>query len=144
MDLPEFSKEELLTSAQFTANFWLLATMAYLKQHEQSIADWVRSGAEHVVRGFRTHENVSALQLARTLALNPVALGGTLVCLKGDDARACATVEFPAEEMLMAFGLTLNELDLFLSGAYEPLVTHLGLRYTSRRDGDIWTWEVSS
>jgi IS1 family transposase len=132
VDPLKFSNEELLKSAQFITNFWILATMAYLKQGEQSIADWVRFGAEHVVRGFRTHENVSALELARTVALNVVSLGGMLVRLQGDEKHACAAVNYRAEEMLAAFGLSLNEFDLFLSGTYKPLVTHLGLRYTSR------------
>jgi hypothetical protein len=143
VDPLKFSNEELLKSAQFITNFWILATMAYLKQGEQSIADWVRFGAEHVVRGFRTRDNVRARDLARTVALNAVSLGGILVRLEGDEKYALATVEFPAKEMVMAFGLSLDEFDLFLSGTYKPLVAHLGLRYTSRRDGEIWRWEVS-
>ena len=139
----KFSNDELLKSAQFITNFWILATMAYLKQHEQSIADWVRFGAKHVARGFRTRENASALELARTVALNAVSLGGILVRLEGDEKRACATADYPAEEMLTAFGLSLDEFDLFLSGTYKPLVTHLGLKYTSRRSGEIWTWQIS-
>ncbi len=138
----EFSDEEILKSAQFIANFWLLATMAYLKRHGQSIADWVRFGGEHVARGFKTREHVSALELARTVVLSPVSLGGTLVRLEGDETRARATVEFPAEEMVTAFGLSLYELDLFLSGVYEPLVVYLGLKYVSHRTGESWTWEI--
>jgi hypothetical protein len=140
---PEFSDDELLKSAQFIANFWLLTTMAYLKQGEQSIADWVRFGTEHMVRGFRTRENVSALDLARNVASNAVSLGGSLVCLEGDEKHACATVDYPAEEMLTAFGLSLDEFDLFLGGAYEPLATFLGLKYVSCRSGEIWTWRIS-
>lgn len=138
-----FSDEEILKSAQFMANFWLLVTMAYLKQREQSVADWVRFGAEHVVRGFRTRENASALDLARTVALSLVSLGGILVRLEGDEKHARVTVNYPAEEMLTAFGLSLDEFDLFLGGAYRPLTTFLGLKYTSCRSGEIWTWQIS-
>jgi hypothetical protein len=143
MDLPGFSKEELLTSAQFIANFWLLATMAYLKQQNQPIRDWVQYGEDHIVHGFKGRQTLSARELARTLALNSVSLGGLLVCLEGDGQYATTTVNFPAEEMVNAFGLSLDEVDLFLGGAYEPLATFLGLKYTSRRSGEIWTWQIS-
>jgi hypothetical protein len=139
---PEFSDEELLKSAQFIANFWLLATMAYLKEHEQSIEDWVRFGGDHVARGFEAREPASALELVRTVALGPVSLGGTLLRLEGDVMRARATVEFLAEEMVTAFGLSLNDLDLFLGGVYEPLTRSLDLKYTSHRTGECWTWEI--
>ena len=140
---PAFSDEETLKTSQFLANFWLLATMAYLKQREQSIADWVYYGGEHVVRGFRTRRNMSALELARTVALNTVSLGGTLVRLEGHEKCANVTVHFPAEEMVNAFGLSLDEFDLFLGNAYKPLATYLDLKYTSRRNGEIWTWQIS-
>jgi len=140
---PVFSDEEISKSTQFMANFWLLVTMAYLKQHEQSIASWVRFGAEHVVRGFSAHENVSALDLAHIVALNAVSLGGLLVNLEGNGKSAIATVHFPAEEMLNACGLSMDEFDLFLGGVYKPLATSLGMKYASRRNGEIWTWQIS-
>jgi hypothetical protein len=52
---------------------------------------------------------VSALDLARTVALNAVSPSGILLCLEGDEKRACATVNYPAEEMLNAFGLSFDE-----------------------------------
>lgn len=142
MTRADFSDEEILKSAQFIANFWLLATMAYLKSHQQSIADWVQFGGEHVARGFEAREPASALELVRTVALGPVSLGGTLLRLEGDVMRARVTVEFLAEEMVTAFGLSLNELDLFLSGVYGPLTRSLDLKYASHRTGECWMWEI--
>ena len=143
MGQPVFSDEEILRSARFIANFWLLATMAYLKQREQSIADWVRFGGDYVVQGFKSRENLWAWELARTVALCPVSLGGRLVYLEGDAKSAAAAVDFPAEEMVKAFGLSLDEFDLFLGDVYKPLAAYLDLKYTSRRDGEIWTWQIS-
>ncbi len=143
MDQAEFSNEELLSSAQFMANFWLLATMAYLKQHEASIADWVRYGGDHVTRGFDDRTTVPANELARTIALSAVSLGGLLVNLEGDGNSATVTVNFPAKDMVNAFHLSLDELDLFLGGAYRPLAASLGLKYTSLRGGEFWTWQIS-
>lgn len=142
MTQPAITDEELLKSAQFMANFWLLVTMAYLKRREQSIADWVRFGGTHVVRSFETREHVSTLELARIVALRLVSLGGNLERLEGDEKHALATVKFPAEEMVTAFGLSLDELDLFLSSVYEPVAASLGLKYISSRSGETWTWEI--
>jgi hypothetical protein len=143
VDPLQFSNEELLKSAQFMTNFWLLTTMAYLKQQEQPISNWVRYGGEQVARGFRGRENVRAYELARTIALHSVSLGGFLVYLEGNGKSAIATVHFPAEEMLNAFGLSMDEFDLFLGGVYKPLATSLGMEYASRRSGEIWTWQIS-
>ena len=143
MGQTEVSDEEILQSAQIIANFWILATMAYLKQHEQSIADWVRFGGDQVVQGFRPQENASALELARTIATSLVSLGGLLVCLDGDETCASTVIDFPAREMVKAFGLSLDEFDLFLGGTYEPLSTFLGLEYTSHRVGETWIWQIS-
>jgi hypothetical protein len=142
MTQPAFTDEELLKSAQFVANFWLLVTMAYLKRCEQSIADWVRFGGTHVARGFKTREHVSPLEFARTVALRLVSLGGNLERLEGDEKYALATVKFPAQEMVTAFGLSLDELDWFLSGVYESVAVSLGLKCISSRTGETWTWEI--
>ena len=56
--------------------------------------------------------------------------------------RARATVEFHAEEMVTAFGLSLNDLDLFLNGVYEPLTRSLDMKYTSHRTGECWMWGI--
>jgi hypothetical protein len=143
VDPLQFSNEELLKSAQFMTNFWLLTTMAYLKQHEQPISDWVRYGGEHVARGFKGREHVRAYELARTIALHSVSLGGLLVYLEGNGKSAIASVHFPAEEMVNAFGLSMDEFDLFLGGVYEPLATSLGMKYASQCNGETWTWQIS-
>ena len=75
--------------------------------------------------------------------MSHVSLGGVLARLEGDEKHACVTVNYPAEEMLTAFGLSLDEFDLFLGGAYRPLAASFGLKYTSRRSGEIWTWRIS-
>jgi hypothetical protein len=117
--------------------------MSYLIRKQLSIEDWVRFGGEHVARGFATREPANALELVRTVALGPLSLGGTLLRLEGDVMRAYAAVEFPAEDMVTAFGLSLNDLDLFLVDVYEPLTRSLGLKYTSHRAGECWTWEIT-
>ena len=143
MTRPEFSDEEMLRSAQFVANFWLLATMAYLKKNQLSIVNWVRFGSVQVVQGYSVSEPVNALVLARDIALGPVSLGGDLIYLRGNEDRAAVAVNFPAEEMLTAFGLTLDDFDLFIGSIYETLATSLGMKHLSRRTGQIWTWRIS-
>ena len=72
-----------------------------------------------------------------------MSLGGRLVYLEGDGQSASTAVHFPAEEMANAFRLSLGEFDLFLGGTYRPLAASFGLKYASRRRGEIWTWQIS-
>ena len=91
-----FSDEELLKSAQLTANFWLLVTMAYLKQHNQSIAEWVRFGGGQMAVGYRACDKVGSLALVHHVALSVVALGGELIDLEGYEV---AMDKFEVDEM---------------------------------------------
>ena len=132
----QFTTEELLSSAQGNATAFVLATIAYLKEHDLAVDDYVRFFGSKFAPGWEELRGRPVTDVAREAALNVVSVGGTLRSLSGDDTSAEVLIAgWPEEESLSDLQLTQSDGDR-LWNAFGPIMEYLGIRYAWQREGE--------
>jgi hypothetical protein len=132
----QFTTEELLSSAQGNATAFVLATIAYIKEQDLAVDDYVRFFGRRFAPGWEELRDQPLTAVARTAALNAVSVGGILRSLSGDAARAEVLIEgWPDEEVLGVLGLGRGDGEAMWD-SFEPIMEHLGIRYSWRHDDD--------
>ena len=77
----QFTTEELLSSAQGNATAFVLATIAYLKEHDLAADDYVRFFGSKFAPGWEELAD-QPLAVARTVARNAVSVGHLALALR--------------------------------------------------------------
>ena len=131
-----FTTEELLSYAQGNATAFVLATIAYLKEHGMSVDDYVRFFGSRFAPGWEEMRRQPLTAVARTAAMNAVSVGGTLRSLSGDETRAEVIIEgWPDEEISGTLGLERGDGEAMWD-SFEPIMELLDIRYSWRHEED--------
>ena len=131
-----FTTEELLSYAQGNATAFILSTIAYLKEHDLAVDDYVRFFGSRFAPGWEELHDQPVVAIARMAAINAVSVGGTLRSLSGDAEHAEAIVEgWPDEEISGALGLEGIDGEVMWD-SFEPIMEHLGIRYSWGHEED--------
>ena len=131
-----FTTDELLPYAQGNATAFVLATIAYLKEHGLAVDDYVRFFGSRFAPGWEELRNEPLTTVARTAAMNAVSVGGTLRSFSGDEERAEVIIEgWPDEEILEVLGLERSDGEAMWD-SFEPIMTHLDIRYSWGHEED--------
>jgi hypothetical protein len=131
-----FTTDELLPYAQGNATAFVLATIAYLKEHGMAVDDYVRFFGSRFAPGWEELRNEPLTAVARTAAMNAVSVGGTLRSFSGDEERAEVIIEgWPDEEILEVLGLERGDGEAMWD-SFEPIMTHLDIRYSWGHEED--------
>jgi hypothetical protein len=131
-----FTSEQVLRQAQGNATAAVLVTIAYLNEWGFSAEEWVAFTGQRFAPAWEELRGPGAAGVARIAALNVVSLGGELVALSGDAARAEAVVRgWPPPAMLDFVRLAQDEADSFYA-AFGPIAAHLGLHFAWHREDD--------
>ena len=131
----QFTTEELLSSAQGNATAFVLATIAYLKEHGLAVDDYVRYFGSKFAPGWEELRD-QPLAVARTVARNAVSVGGTLRSLSGDEQHAEVIIEgWPEEEISGTLGLRREEGEAMWD-SFDPIMEHIGIRYSWGHEED--------
>jgi hypothetical protein len=131
-----FTTDELLPYAQGNATAFVLATIAYLKEHGMAVDDYVRFFGSRFAPGWEELRNEPLTTVARTAAMNAVSVGGTLRSFSGDEERAEVIIEgWPDEEILEVLGLERGDGEAMWD-SFEPIMTHLDIRYSWGHEED--------
>ena len=126
----QFTTEELLSYAQGNATAFVLATIAYLKEHGLAVEDYVRFFGSKFAPGWEELREQPLTAVARMAALNAVSVGGTLRSLSGGEDRAEVLIEgWPDEEISGVLGLGHDEGEVMWD-SFEPIMEHLGILYS--------------
>ncbi len=135
-DAVEFSTEDLLPQAQGNATAFVLATIAYLKEHGLEVDDYVAFFGRQFAPGWEEMRDRPILEVARSAATNAVSIGGELRSLSGDDTHAEALLAgWPDADILNTLGLTPSEGDAMWD-SFVPIMERLNIRYAWQREGD--------
>jgi hypothetical protein len=125
----QFTAEELLSSAQGNATAFVLSTIAYLKEQDLAVDDYVRFFGSKFAPGWEELRD-QPIAVARTVARNAVSVGGTLRSLSGDEEHAEVIIEgWPDEEISGTLGLQRDEGEAMWD-SFDPIMEHLGIRYS--------------
>ena len=131
-----FTTDELLPYAQGNATAFVLATIAYLKEHGLAVDDYVRFFGSRFAPGWEELRDEPLTTVARTAAMNAVSVGGTLRSFSGDEERAEVIIEgWPDEEILEVLGLERGDGEAMWD-SFEPIMTHLDIRYSWGHEED--------
>ena len=131
-----FTTDELLPYAQGNATAFVLATIAYLKEHGLAVDDYVRFFGSRFAPGWEELRNEPLTTVARTAAMNAVSVGGTLRSFSGDEERAEVIIEgWPDEKILEVLGLERGDGEAMWD-SFEPIMTHLDIRYSWGHEED--------
>ena len=134
-----FTTEELLPYAQGNATAFVLATIAYLKEHGLAVDDYVRFFGSRFAPGWEELRDEPLTAVARTAAMNAVSVGGTLRSFSGEEERAEVIIEgWPDEEILEVLGLERGDGEAMWD-SFESIMTHLDIRYSwgHEKDGAV-------
>ena len=135
-DAAEFSTEDLLPQAQGNATAFILATIAYLKEHGLEVDDYVAFFGRQFAPGWEEMRDQPILEVARSAATNAVSIGGELRSLSGDDTHAEALIAgWPDEDISNTLGLTHHEGDAMWN-SFVPIMERLNISYAWQREGD--------
>jgi len=138
-----FASDEVLQQAQMNAQALFLVALGYLKEKGQPLKDFWSYVGDKFTLGWDSLRGQGARVAMRTFALNMVSVGGTLVSLSGDEARAEAVItDWPAPELLQGFGGSRDDVDQMYA-VFGPIAEVLGLRYEWHRQGDQVTLSLS-
>ena len=141
--MTEWTAQEILQQAQMNGISSMLGTIVYLRQRGESIDEWAKYLGEMFAPGWQGLRDASALDVMHSAVFNPVSLGGQLVSIDGDDKRASAVIDFPIKEMAEEIGVSVEEFDRVMTNIYNAIFDFLGINFTSQRDGERWTYELS-
>jgi len=136
----EFTTEELLSGARGNATAFVLATIAYLRERDLDVEDFVTFFGRQFAPGWDELRTGPVAAVAQTVARNAVSVGCTLGSISGDETHAEILITgWPeAEELSSVLGLEPNAGDAMWDSFY-PIMEHLGIRYAWRReDGTVW------
>jgi hypothetical protein len=126
----QFTTEELLSYAQGNATAFVLATIAYLKEQDLAVDDYVKFFGCKFAPGWEELRVQPLTAVARMAALNAVSVGGTLRSLSGDEEHAEVIIEgWPDEEISGTLGLQRGEGEAMWD-SFEPIMEHLGILYS--------------
>src|SRR5215207_6001705 len=134
----EFTTEEVMSQAQGNATAFALASIAYAKEHDLAVEEYVAFVGQKFAPGWEELRGQSLREVARMAALNWVSVGGGLSSLSGDDERAEVVIAgWPREEELSELGITQADSEP-LWNIFEPIMEYLGIRYSwQRQDGEV-------
>ena len=130
-----FTADQINEQAQGNVTAFILSTIAYHKQRELSVADWITFVGRAFAPGWESMRDQGARELARLAAFNHVSAGGRLVSLEGDQDRAECVVIWPSREMLDFAGVTRQDAHA-IHDIFHPIAEYLGMRYEWRQEGD--------
>ena len=131
-----FTTDELLPYAQGNATAFVLATIAYLKEHDLAVDDYVRFFGSRFAPGWEELRDEPLTTVARTAAMNAVSVGGTLRSFSGGEERAEVIIEgWPDEEILDVLGLERGDGEAMWD-SFEPIMAHLDIRYAWEHEED--------
>ena len=131
----QFTTEELLSSAQGNATAFVLATIAYLKEQDLAVDDYVRFFGSKFAPGWEELAD-QPLAVARTVARNAVSVGGTLRSLSGSEEHAEVIVEgWPDKEISGVLGLERDDGEVMWD-SFDPIMEHIGIRYSWGHEED--------
>jgi hypothetical protein len=126
----QFTTEELLSYAQGNATAFVLATIAYLKEQDFAVDDYVKFFGSKFAPGWEELREQPLTAVARMAALNAVSVGGTLRSLSGDEEHAEVIIEgWPDEEISSTLGLQRGEGEAMWD-SFEPIMEHLDILYS--------------
>jgi hypothetical protein len=133
----QFPPEEIRAQAQSNATAWVLTTIAYLKERNLSVEEYVAYHGRGFAPAWEELRGRPVEEVARLVALNAVSVGGALRSLSGDDGRAEVLVEgWPDEEFFILLPLDQADSDQIWN-TYKPIMEHLDLRYAWQREDDV-------
>ena len=135
----EFTTEELLSGARGNATAFVLTTIAYLRERDLDVEDFVTFFGRQFAPGWEELRAQPVVAVAQTVARNAVSVGCTLGSISGDETRAEIVITgWPdAEELSPVLGLEPNAGDAMWDSFY-PIMDRIGIRYTwQREDGTV-------
>ena len=115
MTTREFTKptpEELHAGGAGNYQALMLTTLEFLKQHQISILDYAHFIGKRLSESWAA--NLTAYQLAQTMAFNFMSVGAKLEELQGDENESRIVITgWPNAEHLAAFSGSVEDVDLF-------------------------------
>ena len=130
-----YSSERIGEQGTGNAMAAILTTLLYLKEHHQSVEEWVAFLGRSYAPGWENLRGKGAKAFARMAALNFVSVGANLLSLAGNETHAELTATWPSQEWLDFVGVSKGDSDAFC-GVFGPIAEHLGLHYEWHRDGE--------
>ena len=132
--------EEQLEQCQGSLNAIVLGMIAYFKERELSVDEFVAFVGQQISLGW--DRNLTAVEYLRRAATTYEAMGGSLRSLSGDETHAEATFTswppdagWTTEGFLSFWGLSQDEADTVWD-IDKHVAEHLGFDYQWNRQGD--------
>lgn len=136
----DFGTDKLLEQARGNQTaVWHLAVRR-AREQEGSVEGWASYvGEEFAPSWDEMGENASALDVARTAALNIATTADMRpTALEGDESRAVVTVEGPESDWTDSMGTSVEDLDRTNEIIFSAIARRRGLTMTQERTGSTF------
>ena len=131
-----FTAEQISDYATLNASAFILAIMAYAKEHSLPTDELFSSFGRIFAPAWEGVRGTPVGEVAKWMALHQVSTGAELRSLSEDEVQAqIVIVGWPSEEHLEHFGLTREDTDAFRV-IPATIAEYLGLAYEWNRDAD--------
>jgi len=132
----DFGAEEIARYARNNALGFSLLTIAYLREHELSVADWARwVGREFAGPETNWVPGMGARKMALEAAKELLSMKADVQDLSGDDKVSAVVFVWPSERDLSDCRLSRDDIQDFWT-AWEPLATSVGLHVSFETASD--------
>lgn len=118
-------------------------TIAYLKHSGQSITDWGAFMGRQYTNSWASKDMSNALKAAEAVGVNPIAAGGAVIAIDGDEKQATITFELPISTYVKNVDVDLDEFDQMVVGMYSTIFNGIGFQFSSSHDGARWTFQLT-
>ncbi|HET8841112.1 MAG TPA: hypothetical protein VFN35_06560 [Ktedonobacteraceae bacterium] len=133
----EFPLEQMHVAARETATATLLGAVAYMQKQSHPTQDFVHFLGEHFAPTWKQLEGQGAMAVMNVIAMEMVALGGSLRALSGSETHAEGVfADWPSADFLALFELTPVGGSDVLWEIFTPVAAYLHLEYEWHREDD--------
>ena len=136
-----FTQDEIAERAQGNITGLVITIIDYLRDHDLSADDWVRSTGERFAVGWQDLDDATSIM--REMALNMASSGAQVLSLTGNDREAEAIIgPWPSTEELEFFNAKREDIDVF-ADTFKPIAAHLGYQFQRQREGERMRLRIS-
>jgi len=130
----EFSEQEIGEHSRGNAEALWLAVISYFTAKGSSLEAFVDNTGVLYAHLWDAATGEKAVDAARAAVLNWVSCGAKQVSFEGDDSRAEAVLDFPADEMMTLFNVRPEDVHK-VNEVFIPIAKKLGLKFSWESKG---------
>lgn len=141
--MTDWTLEQKFQQASGNALISLMIITAYTDAVGKSVEDFAKFAATKIAPGWESAKGAPAIDICKSTLFNPVSMGATVVSLEGDEKSATGVLDWDLAESAEFIGVSVDDVFSAWDMLYKEVLSNYGVNFSSSRDGNNWTFNVS-